>query len=250
MTRRPHYAWMILAVTFLALLAGAGIRATPSVLIVPLEQEFGWAASTISLAISINIFLYGLMGPFAGALMQRLGVRRTCIGALAAAGRGRRARDPVTRAWQLVLLWGVVVGIGQRHGRARARRDGGEPLVRARGAGWRWACSRRSTATGQLVFLPLLAGGHRATRLARRGVGGGRRRGAGRSRSSALLLRERPARSGLAAVRRRGDRGRAATARRIRRATALAGAGRRRSLARLLAAVRHVLHLRGVAPTA
>ena len=79
MTRRPHYAWIILAVTFLALLAGAGIRATPSVLIVPLEQEFGWSRSTISFAISINIFLYGLMGPFAGALMQRLGVRRTTL---------------------------------------------------------------------------------------------------------------------------------------------------------------------------
>ena len=82
MTRRPHYAWIVLAVTFVALLAGAGIRATPSVLSIPLEQEFGWSRSTISLAISVNIFLYGLMGPFAGGLMQRLGVRRTTMGAL------------------------------------------------------------------------------------------------------------------------------------------------------------------------
>ena len=74
MARRPHYAWIVLAVTFFMLLAGAGIRATPSVLIVPLEEEFGWTRSTISLAISLNIFLYGLIGPFAGGLMQRLGI--------------------------------------------------------------------------------------------------------------------------------------------------------------------------------
>jgi MFS family permease len=154
--RRPHYAWVVLGVTFLALLAGAGIRATPSVLIVPLETEFGWSRSTISLAISVNIFLYGLMGPFAGGLMQRLGIRRTTTGALGLLAVGVALATQVTRPWQLVLVWGVVVGAG----------SGMVALVLGATVVNRWFSARRglamglltaSTATGQLVFLPLLA---------------------------------------------------------------------------------------------
>jgi MFS family permease len=154
--RRPHYAWIVLGVTFLALLAGAGIRATPSVLIVPLEEEFGWSRSTISFAISINILLYGLMGPFAGALMQRLGIRRTTIGALALLALGVTLSTHVTEPWQLVLSWGVLVGLG----------SGMVALVLGATVVNRWFTTRRglamglltaSTATGQLVFLPLLA---------------------------------------------------------------------------------------------
>jgi MFS family permease len=156
MTRRPHYAWIILGVTFLALLAGAGIRATPSVLIVPLEQEFGWSRSTISFAISINIFLYGLMGPFAGALMQRFGIRRTTIAALMLLAAGVALATRVTQPWQLVVVWGGIVGTG----------SGMVALVLGATVVNRWFRDRRglamglltaSTATGQLVFLPLLA---------------------------------------------------------------------------------------------
>jgi len=156
MSRRPHYAWIVLGVTFLALLAGAGIRATPGVLIVPLEEEFGWTRSTISLAISLNIFLYGLMGPFAGGLMQRLGIRRTTISALTLLAAGVALATQVTRPWQLVLVWGVLVGAG----------SGMVALVLGATVVNRWFSARRglamglltaSTATGQLVFLPLLA---------------------------------------------------------------------------------------------
>ena len=80
---RVHYAWVVVGVTFVLLLTAAGVRATPSVLIVPLEQAFGWSRATISAAVAVNIFLYGLMGPFAAALMQRMGVRRTIIASLA-----------------------------------------------------------------------------------------------------------------------------------------------------------------------
>jgi MFS family permease len=154
--RRPHYAWIILGVTFLTLLAGAGIRATPSVLIVPLEEEFGWSRSTISFAISINILLYGLMGPFAGALMQRLGIRRTTMGALTLLAVGVTLSTHVTQPWQLVLSWGVLVGLG----------SGMVALVLGATVVNRWFSAQRglamglltaSTATGQLVFLPLLA---------------------------------------------------------------------------------------------
>ena len=74
---RFHFAWIVAAVTFVALLGSAAIRVTPSVLIVPLEEAFGWSRATIASAVSINIFLYGMMGPFAAALMMSIGVRRT-----------------------------------------------------------------------------------------------------------------------------------------------------------------------------
>jgi len=74
--RRRHYAWTVAAVTFVVLLVAAGIRSTPGVLIVPLEQEFGWSRAAISAAIAINLVLYGLIGPFAAAVIDRFGVRR------------------------------------------------------------------------------------------------------------------------------------------------------------------------------
>src|ERR1700741_3488191 len=81
--RKLHYAWIVAGVTFLTLLVAAGLRATPGVLIVPLETEFGWSRATISFAIGLNIFLYGLVRPFAAAVMDRFGLRRTMLRALA-----------------------------------------------------------------------------------------------------------------------------------------------------------------------
>src|SRR6478736_9801894 len=101
MPRKLHYAWVVLAATFVTLLASAGVRATPSVLIIPLEQEFHWTRATISFAVSINILLYGLMGPFAGALMQRFGVRRTTMVAMGALALCVGLATRITAAWQL-----------------------------------------------------------------------------------------------------------------------------------------------------
>jgi MFS family permease len=106
-----HYAWVVAAVIFLTLLAAVGIRATPSVLIVSLEHAFGWSRGTISLAISINIILYGLMGPFAAALMQQLGIRRTIVGALGLLALSIAGSSFMTAPWQLVLSWGIAVGL-------------------------------------------------------------------------------------------------------------------------------------------
>src|ERR1700747_55072 len=107
-----HYAWIVAGVTFLTLLVAAGLRATPGVLIVPLETEFGWSRSTISFAIGLNIFLYGLIGPFAAAVMDRFGLRRTMLAALICIATGV-ARTPVmTRPWELVLWWGGGGGPG------------------------------------------------------------------------------------------------------------------------------------------
>ena len=103
MTRvRPHYAWIVAGVAFFVLLVSAGIRAVPGVFVVPLETEFGWSRATISLAISVNLVLYGLMGPFAAALMERLGVRRTMLLALTALALGVGATTLMTRPWKIL----------------------------------------------------------------------------------------------------------------------------------------------------
>jgi MFS family permease len=151
-----HYAWVVAAVTFMTLLAAAGVRATPGVLIVPLETEFGWSRATISFAVGVNILLYGLIGPFAAAVMDRFGLRRTMLAALALIATGVALTPLMTQPWQLVLLWGVIVGTG----------SGTTALVLGATVVSRWFAVRRglvmgvltaSTATGQLVFLPFLA---------------------------------------------------------------------------------------------
>ena len=154
--KRLHYAWIVAAVTFVTLIVSAGVRATPSVLIVPLEQEFGWSRQTISFAVAVNIFLYGMIGPFAAAIMERFGIRRTMCLALALIASGVALTPLMRSAWQLVLLWGVVVGSG----------TGVVAMVLGATVVTRWFTARRglvmgvltaSTATGQLVFLPILA---------------------------------------------------------------------------------------------
>jgi MFS family permease len=109
---RMHYAWVVVGVTFLLLLTAAGVRATPSVLIVPLEEAFGWSRATTSFAVAVNIFLYGLMGPFAAALMQSIGIRRSIFISMAIVAASVAASTLMTEAWQLVLLWGLLVGMG------------------------------------------------------------------------------------------------------------------------------------------
>ena len=153
---RFHYAWVVAAVTFCVLLTAAGIRSTPGVLMVPLESEFGWSRATISFAVAVNIFLYGLAGPFAAAILERFGLRRTIMAALAIVACGVALTPLMQQSWQLVLLWGVVVGSG----------SGVTALVLGATVAARWFDRQRglvmgvltaSTATGQLVFLPLFA---------------------------------------------------------------------------------------------
>ena len=153
---RAHYGWVVAAVVFLVLLAAAGTRATPSVMMVPLEHQFGWSRATISLAISVNIALYGLTGPFAAASMQRFGVRPTLLTALAVMAGGVALSSLMTAPWQMILVWGVMVGGA----------TGVAALTLSATVVNRWFTQRRglvmgvltaSSATGQLVFLPMLA---------------------------------------------------------------------------------------------
>src|SRR5215470_17489025 len=153
---RLHYAWIIVAVTFVATIMVAGVRATPTVLIVPLEQEFHWTRATISFAISINLLLYGAVGPFAAAVMDRFGARQTMTLALAATAASVALTPAMTEAWQLVALWGVVVGLS----------TGFVGAYLAAFIAARWFATREGLvigvltagyAAGQLVFLPTMA---------------------------------------------------------------------------------------------
>jgi sugar phosphate permease len=154
--RRLHYAWIVAGVTFVVGLLTAGVRAAPGVMIVPLEQEFAWSPATISLAIGVNLLLYGLIGPFAAALMDRWGVRRTMALALGVTAAAVALSPAMHHPWQLILLWGVVVGAG----------TGVIGSFIAAYIAARWFKSRQglvvgvltaANAAGQLVFLPSLA---------------------------------------------------------------------------------------------
>jgi sugar phosphate permease len=154
--RRIHYAWIIAGLTFFVLLASAGVRSAPGLLMVPLEAEFGWSRAAVSAAVAINILLFGLIGPFAASWMQRWGLRRACSAAASLVATGVVLSSLMSARWQLILLWGIVVGVG----------TGGTSMVLAAVVANRWFEERRglvtgalsaASATGQLLFLPLMA---------------------------------------------------------------------------------------------
>ena len=154
--RLIHPAWIAFGATFVTLAASAGYRAAPSVLIVPLQDAFGWSRSTISLAVSINVLLFGLTAPFAAALMERFTIRKVVMVALTTVGIGSISTIFMTRPWHLMLLWGVVVGVG----------TGSMALVFAANIANRWFIAKKglvigmltaASASGQLIFLPTLS---------------------------------------------------------------------------------------------
>lgn len=153
---RLHYAWVVLGLVFVSMLAGVSVRAAPGVMIGPLRRAFGWDVSTISAAISVNIMLMGLIGPFMAGLMQSLGLKRTMILALLVLMSGTGLSMFMTSPWQLFLTWGVMVGIGSGAGAVGfAGAVANRWFLRRTGfaAGLLFAAN----AAGQLIFLPLLA---------------------------------------------------------------------------------------------
>src|SRR5450755_519758 len=154
--RNIHYGWVMVGVTFLTALITAGTVGAPGVFIAPLQHEFGWTTAEISSALSIRFILFGLMAPFAAALLNRYGLRNVVLSALLIVASALVTSLAMTKLWQLMLLWGVLVGIG----------TGITELVLGATIAARWFVARRglvvgiltaSVATGQLVFLPLLA---------------------------------------------------------------------------------------------
>jgi MFS family permease len=155
-SRRFHPAWIVAGVAFLALVGAAGFRAAPSVMIVPMEQEFGWSRTILSAAVAVNLVLFGLTAPFAAALMERFGIRAVTSVALTVVAAGAGLSILVVEPWQIVLTWGVLIGLG----------TGSMALVFAAVVTDTWFVQRRGlvagiltagSATGQLIFLPFLA---------------------------------------------------------------------------------------------
>ncbi|RJQ79511.1 MFS transporter [Amycolatopsis panacis] len=153
---RLHRAWLVAAAAFVALLAAAGFRAAPSVLIDPLHEEFGWSRATIGAAVSVNLVLYGLFAPFAAALMEKFGIRRVSATALFVVALGAGGTVFMSSSWQLILCWGVLVGVG----------TGSMAMSFAATVTTRWFVRHRGAvtgvltaagSTGQLVFLPVVA---------------------------------------------------------------------------------------------
>lgn len=154
--RRIHRAWFVAAVTFVTIIGAAAFASLPGLLIEPLHEEFQWSRGTIGFAVSVNLALYGLTAPFAAALMDRFGIRRVVAVALTIISAGSVLTVWMTAAWQLVLYWGVLVGLG----------SGSMALAFAATVTNRWFVARRGLVTGiltaagasgQLVFLPLLS---------------------------------------------------------------------------------------------
>ena len=153
---RLSYHWVIVGAAFVVLLGAAGTRSTPGVLIDPLRDEFGWSRATVGLAVSVNVLLFGFIGPFAAALQQRFGLRRVTAVALVVVATGAALTTQMSQPWHLYLLWGVVVGTG----------SGCMATVFASTVAARWFVARRGVVTGvltaasascQLIFLPTLA---------------------------------------------------------------------------------------------
>ena len=154
--RRIHPAWIVAAVAFLALVGAAGFRAAPGVLMVPLQNEFGWSTTVLSAAVSINLVLFGLTAPFAAALMERFGIRAVTAAALLLIAAGSALTVLVTQSWQILLTWGLLIGLG----------TGSMALVFAATIANAWFAKSRGlvigiltagSAAGQLVFLPFIA---------------------------------------------------------------------------------------------
>ena len=155
-TRRFHPAWIVAAVAFLALVGAAGFRAAPSVLMLPLEDEFGWSRTEVSLAVTVNLLCFGLMAPFAAALMARFGLRKVTSVALVLVASGAALSIFATAPWMLVITWGLLIGLG----------TGSMALVFAATVADQWFVKSRGlvvgvltagSATGQLAFLPFIA---------------------------------------------------------------------------------------------
>lgn len=155
-TGRFHYAWVVAATAFVVLIVAAGVRSTPGVLMLPIEHEMGWSAQTVSAAAAINIALFGLVGPFAAALMQTFGLRRTMVLGLSIVALAVLIAGFSREPWQLIASWGIVAGIGL----------GMLAMVLAASVANRWFHAQRglvtgaltaAAATGQLIFLPILA---------------------------------------------------------------------------------------------
>ncbi|MSQ28382.1 MAG: MFS transporter [Dehalococcoidia bacterium] len=152
---RIYYGWVVVAVSFLAIVVSAGVRAAPQALIHPLEQEFGWDRASIALAVSTSLLFYGISGPIAGRLLDKYGPRGVMMGFLSMTGAGILATAFMQSLWQFNLVWGVVVGLG----------TGGMVGALSASLAARWFTRNRglvigiltaASSTGQAAIIPII----------------------------------------------------------------------------------------------
>jgi MFS family permease len=153
---RIHYSWIILMITFFSIIVAGIVRSSSGVFIVPFENEFGWDRSVISLAFAISLFLYGISGPFMAALIEAFGLKKMMVAAMVTLLTGIVLTFFMQQSWHLILIWGIIIGLG----------SGLFLTVLSPYVANRWFEKRRglavgiltaSTATGQLILLPVLA---------------------------------------------------------------------------------------------
>jgi MFS family permease len=154
-TDSVHYAWLVLAVTFLCLFVASALRSVPGIIMMSLEQEFDWKRETISGAISLNLLLFGLAGPFLGRLMDLYGAKKVSVITLILSVLGAVGSVFMQASWQMYLFWGLLIGAG----------SGGTSMIMGATLINRWFHKRRGLAlgilgaafsSGQLVFTPVL----------------------------------------------------------------------------------------------
>jgi MFS family permease len=154
-TQSAHYAWTILAVTFICLFVASALRSVPGIIMLSLEHEFNWSRETISGAISINLLLFGLAGPYLGRLMDLQGAKRVCVITIILLFVGSGGCIFMQESWQMYLLWGGCVGAG----------SGGTSMIMGSALINRWFQERRGLAlgilgaafsSGQLIFTPII----------------------------------------------------------------------------------------------
>ncbi|MCA1060372.1 MFS transporter [Rossellomorea aquimaris] len=153
---RVHYSWIILMIVFFSIIAAGIVRSSSGVFIEPFEHEFHWDRSVISLAFAVGLFLYGISGPFMAALIEVLGLKKIMILSMATLLAGTLLTFLMQQSWQLILIWGIIIGLG----------SGLFLTVLSPYVANTWFEKRRglalgiltaSTATGQLILLPILA---------------------------------------------------------------------------------------------
>ncbi len=154
--RKVHYSWIILIITFLAIIVAGIVRSSSGVFIAPFEKDFGWGRPSISFAFAVSLFLYGFSGPFMAAFVEKFGLKRMMLGSMALLAAGLALTFIMESEWQLILIWGIIIGLG----------SGLFLTVLSTQVANRWFVKRRglavgiltaATATGQLILLPVLA---------------------------------------------------------------------------------------------
>ncbi|MCY9308616.1 MULTISPECIES: MFS transporter [Bacillus] len=110
--KRLHYAWIIVSVTFLILLAVQGVRLSFGAFVEPWERQFSMDRGTISLISTLSFIVYGISQPVIGRLVDKWGARAVLAWSALLTGVSIFLTYFVTSPWQLFLLYGLGVSLG------------------------------------------------------------------------------------------------------------------------------------------